>query len=91
MTAGALGFTRLEVGAPVSSPLTIGNVIAGINRAATERGITLAEPSDAADLSRDIIIDEAVWPLGGRWAIDGDTLRVWPRELGDAWPFTKEA
>lgn len=46
-----------------------------LNRAAKERGIRLDQESDALDLSRDVIIDEAVQAAGGnQWALRGDAL-----------------
>lgn len=90
MSVPSIGFTKMEVGAPEGSTrLTIERVAAAINFQVEDRGIKWSRVSEALEMSRDIIISEAVWSLGGRWDIVGDTLRVWPAEFGDAWPFTE--
>lgn len=53
----------------------IRDILDGITAAAAERGIPITEPSDALDLSRDIILDEAVG-VTGNWTIQDGTLFV---------------
>lgn len=55
------------------------------NAAALDRGIKPNEPSDALDLSRDVILDEAAQRLGLEWEIVEDTIRLWPRGLTLDW------
>lgn len=50
-------------------------VLAGINSAAEDLSITLDEPSDALDMSRDLILDEAVG-RDGQWEIHEEVLYV---------------
>lgn len=88
--SNSIGFTKVEVGAPEGSTrLTIENVVAAINFQANDRGIKVQRVSEALEMSRDIIVSDAVWSLGGRWDIVDDTLRVWPAEFGDTWPFSE--
>ena len=82
MTSSPLGFTKIE-----ALNLDISSLMAAINRSAADRNLRLDIESDALDMSRDLMLDEAFAPLGGRWDITADTLRVWPSWAGDVWPI----
>lgn len=56
-----------------------------VNDAAKDRGIDAHVPSDALDMSRDIILDEAAQKLGLEWEIVDDTIRLWPAGVTIKW------
>lgn len=56
-----------------------------VNEAALDRGIKPNEPSDALDMSRDVILTEAAQKHDAEWDIVGDTLRVWPSGVTVKW------
>lgn len=61
------------------------------NEAALSRGIRPHKPSDALDMSRDVILDEAAQAHNSQWRIVGTELRVWPFgiEWQESWEFTE--
>lgn len=84
----ALGFTSIEALTVEGDSRDMPNLMAkAINGAALSRGIRVNGPSDALDMSRDIILDEAAASLGCTWEIKGDTLRIWPLQYGHTWPI----
>lgn len=87
-TKEALGFTSIEALTVEGDSRDMPNLMAkAINGAALSRGIRVTGPSDALDMSRDIILDEAAASLGCTWEIKGDTLRIWPLQYGHTWPI----
>lgn len=62
-----------------------------MNAAAESRSIAPNVPSDALDVSRDLMLDEAAQSLNAYWAIEGKELRVWPRGLTVRWDSVSEA
>lgn len=63
-----------------------------MNAAAVSRNIAPNVPSDALDLSRDIMLDEAAQSLGAECEIVDTTLRVWPKGVTLDWAqVAKEA
>lgn len=56
-----------------------------MDRTARDRGIAPHIPSDALDLSRDIMLDEAAAALNAQWEIVGTTLRLWRSDLTVRW------
>lgn len=73
-----LGFSSIVIAAPDGSPLTPAGITEAINVAAADRGIKItAAGSDALDLSRDLVLDEAVASSGGgEYRIVSDELWV---------------
>lgn len=87
-TQEALGFSSIEALTVEGDNRDMPNLMAkAINGAALSRGIKVNAPSDALDMSRDIILDEAAATLGCTWEISGDTLRIWPLQYGHTWPI----
>ena len=73
-------------GEVLSVEVDVADFCRAMNRAATERGIAPNVPSDALDLSRDVMLDEAAASLGADWSITPDgTLRLWRRDLIIKW------
>lgn len=62
-----------------------------LNREAESRGIRPNVPSDALDLSRDLMLTDAAWKQGALWSIDGDTLRLWRHDLTVDWDAVEAA
>lgn len=62
-----------------------------VNTAASERGIILNEPSDALDMSRDVILDEAAARCSVRWEIIDRTMCLTPTSLRFDWKAYIEA
>lgn len=56
-----------------------------MNFEARDRGIDPRVESDQLDLSRDLILTEAAAHVGALWEIEGDTLRLWRRDLTIDW------
>lgn len=56
-----------------------------MNAAAESRSIAANVPSDALDLSRDVMLDEAAASLNARWALVDSTLRLWRSDLTVKW------
>lgn len=56
-----------------------------MNAAAESRNIAPNVPSDALDLSRDIMLDEAAQSLRSEWEVVGNTIRVWPNGVTLDW------
>ena len=77
MSDNGLGFDTIE-----ALNTDIDGIVRGLNDAAASRGIVLNGPSDALDMSHDLIVDEAIQPLRCNWDIVDRTLRVWP----NGWP-----
>lgn len=71
-----LGFREVEVIAP-DGGLTSGEFFENFTNAMRSRSISWMEPNDALDLSRDLMITEAVGP-DYDWKIEGTTLKVYP-------------
>lgn len=59
----------------------VNQFFAAMNAAALDRGIKPNEPSDALDMSRDVILDDAAQKLGVQWEIVENTIRLWPAGL----------
>lgn len=68
------GFSTILVASPQTTDDLPAKTMDSINNAARERGIHPGQPSDALDLSRDIIIDEALAPAP--WSIVNNALCV---------------
>lgn len=68
----------------------VNNFMRTANGKAVARGIRPHVPSDAMDLSRDIILDEAAQEHRSSWEIVGTELRVWPVGVSwqSSWEFT---
>lgn len=58
-----------------------------LNEAALSRSITPNVPSDALDLSRDLMITEAAHSLRAWWRLDGHTLYLWTQMLPESTTF----
>jgi hypothetical protein len=56
------------------------------NAAARDRGIDPTKPSDALDLSRDCILDDATTATDYNWQIHAGTLYLWSAALGPDMP-----
>lgn len=65
--------------------IDVNEFLKSVNAAALDRGIKPNEPSDALDLSRDLILTEAAQSHGVEWEIVDDTLRLWPSGLTINW------
>lgn len=83
------GFTHVYAAMPADPSRPdhdyVQEFMGALNRAAAERGVArLDAPSDALDVSRDLIIDEAAKALGAVWAQRGDDLLVTHTALVDA-------
>lgn len=77
------GFGRIAAVTTDEDADTIGRFCKALDRAAKERHIAPHVPSDALDMSRDVMVDEAARSLDMQWEIvnDGDpldTIRLWP-------------
>ncbi len=65
---------------------TIGpQFLAAMNEAALDRGITPNVPSDALDMSRDVIMMEAAQRVGANFDIVNGTLRIVPTGVTVDW------
>jgi len=71
--------------------MSVNHFMRSVNGAAVDRGINPRVPSDALDLSRDLILDEAAAEHNMQWEIVGTELRVWPVQIAwrSSWEFTE--
>lgn len=83
----AWGFSTLTTATPDGSFEDVSSRFCkALGEAAKSRGIATHIPSDALDMSRDVMLDEAAQSIGMQWQIVGDTLRLWPVGVTIEWP-----
>lgn len=69
------GFKKILIGGPEGAGKTVDEIAAAMSFEAKDRGIDPEQESDALDLSRDVILMDAIGPKGD-WRIVDETLYV---------------